>query len=84
MLRDLLKRCASIKTVRLCLQLGRELSQPWAGKLDPSSIAQEQQPAVGVPFRRRAPGSEAMNQVYLDSAWLLTRVAARIAARTRS
>jgi hypothetical protein len=27
-LRDLLKRCASVKTVRLCLQLGREQSQP--------------------------------------------------------
>lgn len=38
MLRDLLKRCASIKTVRLCLQFGRELSQPWAGKLDPSQL----------------------------------------------
>ena len=37
-LRDLLKRCASVKTVRLCLQLGRELSQPWAGKLDPSQL----------------------------------------------
>jgi len=37
-LRDLLKRCTSIKTVRLCLQLGRELSQPWAGKLDPSQL----------------------------------------------
>jgi hypothetical protein len=37
-LRDLLKCCTSIKTVRLCLQLGRELSQPWAGKLDPSQL----------------------------------------------
>jgi Transcriptional regulator, AbiEi antitoxin, Type IV TA system len=37
-LRDLLKRCTSVKTVRLCLQLGRELSQPWAGKLDPSHL----------------------------------------------
>lgn len=37
-LRNLLKRCTSIKTVRLCLQLGRELSQPWAGKLDPSQL----------------------------------------------
>jgi len=31
---DLLKRCTSVKTVRLCLSLGRELSLPWAGKLD--------------------------------------------------
>ena len=37
-LRDLLQRCTSVKTVRLCLQLGRDLSQPWAGKLDPSQL----------------------------------------------
>ena len=37
-LRDLLKRCANIKTVRLCLRLGRELSQPWFGKLDQSEL----------------------------------------------
>jgi Transcriptional regulator, AbiEi antitoxin, Type IV TA system/Transcriptional regulator, AbiEi antitoxin N-terminal domain len=37
-LRDLLKRCASVKTVRLCLQLGSELSQPWFGKLDQSQL----------------------------------------------
>ncbi len=37
-LRDLLKRCTSVKTVRLCLQLGREISQPWASKLDPSQL----------------------------------------------
>jgi len=35
---DLLKRCTSVKTVRLCLQLGRELSQPWVKKLDPSEL----------------------------------------------
>jgi len=35
---DLLKRCTSIKTVRLCLQLGRELAQPWAGKLDSAQL----------------------------------------------
>jgi Transcriptional regulator, AbiEi antitoxin, Type IV TA system len=29
----LLKRCTSVKTVRLCLRLGRELSLPWVGKL---------------------------------------------------
>ena len=34
MLMDLLKRCTSVKTVRLCLTLARELSLPWAGKLD--------------------------------------------------
>jgi hypothetical protein len=33
-LMDLLKRCTSVKTVRLCLRFGRELSLPWAGKLD--------------------------------------------------
>jgi hypothetical protein len=35
---DLLKRCTSVKTVRLCLQLGRELAQPWVDKLDPSQL----------------------------------------------
>jgi hypothetical protein len=37
-LRDLLQRCTSVKTVRLCLKLGRELSLPWAAKLDPTQL----------------------------------------------
>lgn len=37
-LRELLQRCTSIKTVRLCLQLGRERSLPWAAKLDPAQL----------------------------------------------
>lgn len=37
-LRELLRRCMSIKTVRLCLQLGREGSLPWAGKLDSAEL----------------------------------------------
>lgn len=37
-LRHLLQRCTSIKTVRLCLQLGKELSLPWAAKLDPAQL----------------------------------------------
>jgi hypothetical protein len=37
-LRELLQHCASVKTVRLCLQLGRELSLPWAAKLDPATL----------------------------------------------
>lgn len=37
-LQDLLKRCTSVKTVRLCLQLGRELSLPWAAKLNPAEL----------------------------------------------
>jgi len=37
-LRELLQRCMSVKTVRLCLQLGREASLPWAAKLDPASL----------------------------------------------
>ena len=37
-LMDLLKRCTSVKTVRLCLRLGRELSLPWAGKLDERAL----------------------------------------------
>lgn len=34
----LLQRCSSVKTVRLCLQLGRELALPWAAKLDPAQL----------------------------------------------
>lgn len=37
-LMDLLKRCTSVKTVRLCLSLGRELLLPWAGKLDAAAL----------------------------------------------
>lgn len=37
-LRELLQHCMSVKTVRLCLQLGREGSSPWAAKLDPSTL----------------------------------------------
>ncbi|MCA0214970.1 MAG: type IV toxin-antitoxin system AbiEi family antitoxin [Proteobacteria bacterium] len=37
-LRQLLQRCTSVKTVRLCLQLGREASLPWAAKLDPATL----------------------------------------------
>jgi len=33
-LMDLLKQCTSVKTVRLCLRFGRELSLPWVDKLD--------------------------------------------------
>ncbi len=34
----LLKRCTSVKTVRLCLRFGRELSLPWASKLTPARL----------------------------------------------
>lgn len=37
-LTELLKRCTSVKTVRLCLSLGRELSLPWIDKLDESAL----------------------------------------------
>ena len=37
-LRELLQRCSSVKTVRLSLQLGRELALPWAAKLDPTQL----------------------------------------------
>jgi hypothetical protein len=37
-LRELLKICTSVKTVRLCLQLGRASSLPWAQKLDPAEL----------------------------------------------
>ncbi|TCT01963.1 type IV toxin-antitoxin system AbiEi family antitoxin domain-containing protein [Paralcaligenes ureilyticus] len=35
---DLLHHCTSVKTVRLCLQLGREFSLPWAAKLDSTQL----------------------------------------------
>ena len=37
-LRELLLRCTSVKTVRLCLQLGGELSMPWLSKLDRAKL----------------------------------------------
>ncbi len=37
-LMDILKLCTSVKTVRLCLRLGRELSLPWLGKLDEAAL----------------------------------------------
>lgn len=37
-LHDLLSKCTSVKTVRLCLQLGKELSLPWAAKLDSKTL----------------------------------------------
>jgi hypothetical protein len=37
-LRELLQRCMSVKTVRLCLQLGREGSLPWIDKLEPDKL----------------------------------------------
>jgi hypothetical protein len=37
-LRELLKQCTNVKTVRLCLHLGKELSLPWAAKLDPAQL----------------------------------------------
>jgi hypothetical protein len=37
-LQELLVRCKQVKTVRLCLTLGRELRLPWAAKLDPNRL----------------------------------------------
>jgi hypothetical protein len=37
-LQELLARCRQVKTVRLCLTLGRELQLPWLAKLDPRSL----------------------------------------------
>jgi hypothetical protein len=37
-LQELLARCKQVKTVRLCLTLGRELGLPWGKKLDPSQL----------------------------------------------
>ena len=37
-LQELLKQCTSVKTVRLCLTLGREFSLPWVSKLNPAEL----------------------------------------------
>lgn len=37
-LQELLQRCTSVKTVRLCLQFGQEYSLPWAAKLVPAAL----------------------------------------------
>lgn len=37
-LSKLLQCCTSVKTVRLCLQLGREGALPWVDKLDPDKL----------------------------------------------
>jgi len=37
-LQELLARCTRVKTVRLCLTLGRELGLPWATKLKPKGL----------------------------------------------
>jgi Transcriptional regulator, AbiEi antitoxin, Type IV TA system/Transcriptional regulator, AbiEi antitoxin N-terminal domain len=47
-LRELLQHCTSVKTVRLCLQLGREGGLPWMAKLDPATLPTgSDQPWVG-------------------------------------
>ena len=75
-LRDLLKQCTSVKTVRLCLQLGRELSMPWAAKLAAADLPAGGGPAwVSKTSRRWLAGAQAVNQTYLDTARLLTQVA---------
>lgn len=37
-LNELLQHCTSVKTVRLCLELGRAASLPWVRKLDPKLL----------------------------------------------
>ena len=37
-LQELLAQCKQVKTVRLCLTLGRDLNLPWAAKLDPDRL----------------------------------------------
>lgn len=37
-LQELLQQCTSVKTVRLCLQIGKELSLPWFEKLDATTL----------------------------------------------
>ncbi len=77
-LRELLQRCTSVKTVRLCLQLGSEASLPWMDKLDPATLPTgSDRPWVS----RSVDGLlvlEAMNQTYLDTARLLAQVASLV------
>ncbi len=63
-LSELLRDCTNVKTVRLRLQLERELSVPWAKKLDP----------VGLPNQRRPACLEKVNDIYLKTARLLVLV----------
>lgn len=37
-MKQLLEQCTSVKTVRLCLQLGRDLKLPWEKKLDANTL----------------------------------------------
>ena len=37
-LQELLSHCKQVKTVRLCLTLGRDLGLRWASKLDPTHL----------------------------------------------
>lgn len=80
MLRDLLQHCSSVKTVRLCLQFGRELSLPWAAKLDSSKLPTGSARAWVSRSVDGLLGTQAMNQTYLDTTRLLTQVAPLIFA----
>lgn len=50
-LQSLLARCTSVKTVRLCLKLGREMKLPWAAKLDPATLPK----GSGTPWVAKTP-----------------------------
>jgi Transcriptional regulator, AbiEi antitoxin, Type IV TA system len=64
-LQDLLARCEQVKTVRLCLTLGRLMGLPWATKLDPRDsrpatgndwVATEGRPVVAQGLNPASPG----------------------------
>lgn len=70
---NLLGQCTSVKTVRLCLMLSRELSLPFADVLLSADLPTKGKGAwVSKP--RRMAGSE-MRKEYLDVVRLLVRVA---------
>ena len=71
----LLKRCTSVKTVRLCLTLARELSLPWAEKLNRATLPTGSARPWILNTARRLAGAQALNQIYLDTARLLIQVA---------
>jgi hypothetical protein len=60
---------------RTPLQLGREISLPWAGKLDPPQYPKgSNRPWVGRSRDGRLV-TQATNEIYLQTARLLTRIA---------
>lgn len=74
-LQDLLSRCRQVKTVRLCLTLGRELGLPWAAKLDPAGLPTGSRGRWVGRSKEGLLVLEPMNAAYLATVRLLAEVA---------